>query len=78
MFSSVPVLDVTTDNLSEVLPSLRVAVQSASFVAVDCVSDEHGLKYGRGALENNEPRKGLSLRLDCLMPLETLVPNLGP
>lgn len=41
-FSSVPVVDVTADNLDRLIPDIRSAVSSATFVALDCVSRVHG------------------------------------
>jgi len=37
LFTSVPVVEVTTDNVSWLEPTIRAAIKGATFVAVDCV-----------------------------------------
>ena len=37
-FSSVPVVDVTRDNIATLYPLVSLAIRGADFVAIDCVS----------------------------------------
>ena len=37
--TSVPVLDVTKDNIATLYPLISLAIRGADFVAIDCVSE---------------------------------------
>ena len=40
MEDKLPIIEVTGDNLEQVWPSLSRALRDATFVALDCVSEE--------------------------------------
>lgn len=38
MENCLPIIEVTEDNFSKILPTIQTAIKDASFVAIDCVS----------------------------------------
>ena len=37
-FDSVPIVEVTSENVKEMEPAIRAAIANADFVSIDCVS----------------------------------------